>query len=287
MIDTPIVDAHLHIWDIGRLRYPWLSDVPTLSRSFSLSDYREATARLTIEKMVFVQCEADPSQYLEEARWVASQAAVDPRIQGIVAWAPLEKGEAVREELAELVEIPLVRGIRRIIQFENSPDFCLDGDFVRGVQMLADFGLSFDLCLKGDEQFRNTLSLVRQCPDVSFILDHIGKPCIQEGIMEPWAGYIRELAAMPNTCCKISGLVNEADWDAWTPADLQPYLDHVLQSFGPDRVLFGGDWPVVLLASDYQRWLKTLKDAVEGMPAEQQKQLFCTNAIRIYRLHHS
>ena len=284
MVDQPIVDTHLHVWDPELLSYRWLVEVPSLNRKHLLADYGEATAGIPVERMVFLQCEVDASQYQEEADWVAGLAAQDPRIQGIVSGAPLEKGQEVRPALERLTRDPKLKGIRRIIEFEEDVEFCLRSGFVAGVQLLAEFDLSFDLCLKGDEQFKNALDLVRQCPEVPFILDHIGKPFIKEGILEPWAGTLRDLAALPNTFCKVSGLVNEADWEAWSPDDLKPYLDQVFACFGFDRVCFGGDWPVCTLAGTYGRWFETLWTHVRDCTAAERQKLFHDNAITFYRL---
>lgn len=284
MIDVPIVDTHLHIWDPVTLDYPWLTDVPPINRAHLPAEYREITAGFPVQKMIFVQCEAAFAQYRQEVDWVTARAAEEPRIRGIVAWAPLEKGEAARAALADLAANPLLRGIRRILQFEDDPAFCLRPDFVKGVQLLPEFNLHFEICIKGDDQFKNTLELVRQCPDVSFILNHIGKPYIKEGIMEPWAGYLRELAGMPNTWCKMSGLVNEADWDSWTAHDLRPYIDCVLECFGFDRVAFGGDWPVVTLAANWRQWVETLWEALGGCSDAERRKLFCENAETFYRV---
>ena len=234
----PIVDTHLHVWDPGRLDYPWLEDVPALNRPFLLDDFRLAVGSVEVERMVFVQCEVAFDQFREEAAWVERLAGRDGRIQGIVPWAPLEQGDAVRADLEALAANPRVKGIRRIIQFEDDPAFCLRPGFVKGVRALAAFDLHFELCLKGDAS-----------PDVRFILNHIGKPFIAEGTFEPWAGLLRKFAALPNTWCKVSGLVNEADMDAWTTDDLRPYIDHAIACFGWDRVMFGGDWPVSKLGS--------------------------------------
>jgi len=282
--NLPIVDTHLHIWDPGNLSYPWLADAPKLNRPHLLDDYRRATDGIDVEKMVFVQCETDFAQFREEVAWVTEQAQGEPPIRGIVAWAPLENGDSARADLEELAANPLVKGIRRIIQFEDDPEFCLRPEFVCGVQLLADFGMSFDICIKGDEQFRNTIELARQCSEIPFILDHIGKPFIKEKALEPWATCMRDLAALPNTWCKMSGLVNEADWEVWTPGDLRPYIDHVLNTFGFARTMFGGDWPVCTLATEYRRWFETLRHAVEGVPEEDLRSLFHDNAIKFYRL---
>ena len=284
MIDIPIVDTHVHLWDPARIKYPWLADAEALNKPHLLSGYRAATEGLTIEKMIFVQCEADFAQFAEEVDWVTERAREEPRIQGVVAWAPLEKGQAAREDLAKLSENPLVRGIRRIIQFEDDVAFCLRPDFVRGVQLLPEFDMTFDLCIKGDEQFKNTLELVRQCPNVQFIADHINKPFIKEKTMAPWASYMTQLAAMPNTWCKMSGLANEAEWNVWTADDLKPYMDHVFSCFGTERTMFGGDWPVCTLATTCRTWIDTLWTAVSDFSEDEKRRLFHDNAEAFYRV---
>jgi len=284
MIDLPLVDTHLHLWDPGRIRYPWLDEVPLLNRPHLLDDYNGSCRRYTIDKMVFVQCEADPSQYRAEVEFVTEQAAIDPRIGGIVAWAPLEKGDAVRPELEALKANPLVRGIRRIIQFEPDPAWCLSDSFVEGVAALADYDLTFDICIKGPQQTANTIKLVQRCPDVTCIVDHIGKPYIADHQMEPWATHMKAFAALPNVWCKMSGLVVEADMKKWTAADLDPYIRHTLECFGDDRVMFGGDWPVVLQAAPLWKWIETLDEATADAGEAQRAKLFRENAIAFYRL---
>lgn len=279
-----VVDTHVHLWDPDRLSYPWLKEVPPIQQAHLLEDYRAAIEGIPIERMVFLQCECDPSQYLEEACWVSALARDEPRLKGMVPWAPLEKGADVLPELETLTEDPLVKGIRRIVQFEEDDHFCLQPSFVEGVQLLAQFDLHFEICTKGNVQMANVVKLVRQCPNVRFILDHIGKPFIKEKETKPWEQAIRELAELPNTRCKISGLVNEADWESWQPADLQPYLHHVIESFGFKRVMFGGDWPVVKLASSYRRWFDTLVELTRQASAEERRMLFHDNAMSFYRL---
>jgi L-fuconolactonase len=284
MIQFPIVDTHLHLWDTNHLRYPWLEDVPLLNKPYLLDDYKRAVEPVQVKKMVFLQCEVDPAQFMAEAEWVAKLAQEqDPRIQGIVPWAPLEKGDAARADLEKLADNPLIKGIRRIIQFEPDIEFCLRPDFVAGVQALADYNLSFDICI-AHPQMANTIKMVEQCPKVLFILDHIGKPDIKNQLFEPWKTELRRLAELPNVWCKMSGLVTEADHQNWTPEDLKPYINHVLQCFGFDRVLYGGDWPVAYQATAYPRWVETLAWAVQGSSGHELHKLFHDNAIEFYRL---
>ncbi|MXV73902.1 amidohydrolase family protein [Candidatus Poribacteria bacterium] len=279
----PIVDTHVHLWHPKQLRYPWLSEVPPLNRPYLLKDYIAAYDALAIESIVFVQCDTHPDDGLKETAWVTDLATrVDPRIQGIVAWAPLEEGEQVASFIEKLAENPLVKGIRRLIQSE-SVDFCVQPDFVRGVKTLSRYGLSFDICIF-HPQLANAIRLVEQCPHVRFILDHIGKPDIKHQLFDPWKEEIQRLASFPNVHCKISGLVTEANLEAWTPADLQPYIEHVISCFGFERVIYGSDWPVSTQASDYPRWVQTLRDAVSGCSSEALGNLFRDNAIKFYRL---
>ena len=279
----PIVDTHLHIWDLTRIHYPWLSNVPKLNRNHLIEDYRRACSPVEVAKVVFVQCECDPAQFREEAEWVTQVAREDARIRGIVAWAPLENGDAADADLAGLAANPLVKGIRRIIQFEPDIGFCLRPEFVRGVQLLHAHGLTFDLCIN-HLQLPNTIKLVRQCPDVSFVLDHIGKPDIKSGRLDPWRADLRELSRLDNVWCKLSGLATEADHERWQPADLRPYIDHVVECFGFDRVMFGGDWPVSTQATDYPRWVATVDDALKRCTPGELRKIYVRNAEAFYRV---
>ncbi len=285
MIDFPIGDTHLHIWDPDKFFYPWLADVPPLNRAYLIDEYSQECGEVAVDKMVFVQAEADSAQSREEVAWVTSVAAKDPRIQGIVAWAPLERGDAVDSELAALANNPLVKAIRRIIQFEEDTEFCLRPDFVRGVQSLPNHNLTFDICIN-HLQMANTLLMVEQCPDVTFILDHIGKPDIKNQLFDPWKSELRTMSGFPNVWCKMSGLATEANMEGWTCDDLKPYIDHVLDCFGFDRTMYGGDWPVATQATKYARWVETLDWAVGGCSDEDLRRLFHDNAIGFYRLEH-
>lgn len=279
----PIVDTHVHFWNPDRLHYPWLADVPSLRKPCLPADYRAACGDIHVEKMVFVQAECDTAEYREEAAWVTALARTEKRLAGLVPWAPLEKGAAVRAELAALAKNPLVKGVRRIIQYEPDPAFCLRPDFVAGVQMLADFDLSFDICIT-HSHLENTLRFARQCPHVRFVLDHIGKPDVRHGLLEPWRKNLKSLASLSNVWCKVSGLVTEADHENWNRKGLKPYLDHVLACFGFERTMYGGDWPVASLATDYPRWVETLDWAIHGCSATERRRLFRDNAMAFYRL---
>jgi L-fuconolactonase len=285
MPDFPIVDSHVHLWDPARFRIPWLDASPRLNRVFGLAEYAEHTAGVDVEAIVYLEVDLAPEYKLLEAQWVAELARHEPLIQGIVASAPLEYGEQARAFLEALVAIDQqrIKGVRRLLQNEPDPTFCLQPRFVEGVRLLPEYGLSFDLCIY-HPQLAGAIELVRRCPQTSFILDHIGKPAIRSGQLDPWREQIRELASLPNVVCKVSGVVTEANHEHWTIDDLRPYVEHVLDTFGEDRVLYGGDWPVVLNASSYRRWVDALDQLTAHLPDTARRKLWRDTAKRVYRL---
>jgi L-fuconolactonase len=277
-----IVDSHIHFWDTQRLRYDWLARVPAIQKPFLPADLAVVTHEVDLQGIVFVQADAACEQGLAEAEWVESLAGEEPVIRGIVAFAPVEEGEAVRPALAALARLPLVKGIRQLIQGKGL-GYCVQPDFVAGVQLLPKYGFSFDLCIY-HPQMEDAIRLVEQCPDVMFVLDHFGKPGVKDGLMEPWATQLRTLAHFPNVMCKISGLATEADHQHWSREQLRPYIEHAITVFGPERVLYGGDWPVSTLAVGWQKWIETINWATPNLDDEARYKLFVANAERFYRL---
>ena len=278
-----IVDAHVHFWNPAKLNYPWLANVPALSCAFLPEHYSAATKTANVSKMVFVECGCAAAQSINETNWISELAAHETRLKGIVAQAAVELGAQVTGELATLAKNPLVKGVRRNLQGETDPYFCLQPNFISGVRALAKFNFTFDLCII-HSQLPAVTQLVARCPEVFFVLDHCAKPAIRDKNLNPWRQHLRELAALPNVACKISGLVTEAHPVRCGALDLQPYVRHALDCFGFDRVLFGGDWPVCNIASSFENWLAAQKAILTDEPETNLKKLFQTNAERIYRV---
>lgn len=285
MSPFPLTDTHLHLWDQERYPYEWVREHAVLNRSYGLDAFDAACDEVTVGKMIFIECTVsfDDAVARDEVRWVQRLAEHEPRLQGIVAHASLERGTAIRSHLEWLAEQPLVRGVRRLIQDEPAPDFCLQPSFVDGVRLLAAFDFTFDLCVY-HHQLPQVIELIRRCPNVQFVLDHIGKPPVRDEVMSPWRERITALAACPNVACKISGVLTEADPEAWTPDAVRPYLEHAIEVFGFERVLFGGDWPVLKLAGTYPGWVQLVRDTVRHASSAERRQLFQDTAERVYRL---
>jgi L-fuconolactonase len=284
MVDTPIIDTHVHFWDTAQFPRPWLDTIPALHRTLGLSDYQEQTIGLPIVGMLYVETDVAPGYALREAEWAVSLAQTTHLLQGVVAAAPLEEGLRGLPHLDALAALgPLVKGVRRNLQDERDPDFCIRPDFVEGVRLLERYDFSFDICIR-HEQLPSVTALVRACPAITFVLDHLGKPAIRERQLAPWRDHLEALAALPNVACKLSGLITESDWQHWQPEHLEPYVAHALAVFGPGRVLFGSDWPIVTLASTYQRWVETLDALTDQLTHDEQNQLRNENARRWYRL---
>lgn len=277
-----IVDAHQHLWDLNLFRYAWLKDLPVLNRSFRMNDFCDATQGLAIEKSVHLEADVDEPFMVDETNYVLRLAdRADNPLEGVVACGRPESKE-FKTHLERILGHPKLKGIRRILHTQPD-DLGQSETFIQNVNSLAGYGLSFDLCVLA-RQLPLAIRLVSRCPEVTFILDHCGVPQVREKILDPWRANIRAIAKFPNLFCKISGLVAYADPREWTTEDLRPYIDHAIECFGWDRVLFGSDWPVCTLSANYQQWVDALVSLTRSAGEVNQKKLFQENAIRIYRL---
>jgi len=277
-----IIDTHQHLWDLDLFRYSWLDSFPQLNRSFRMSDYQQAASGLGVVKSVHLEADVDEPHMLAETRHLLALAdQADNPLEGVVACGRPES-ENFRSYLDKIAGHPKLKGIRRVLH--TQPDNVGQGTtFIQNVAALSEYGLSFDICVLA-RQLPIAIALVSKCPNTKFVLDHCGVPRVKERDLDPWREHISEIAKAPNVVCKISGLVAYADPKSWTPADLQPFVAHVIASFGWDRVLFGSDWPVCTLSASFAQWVNALRSLTESAGESNQKKLFHDNAMRVYRL---
>jgi L-fuconolactonase len=272
------IDAHAHLWDRSRLHYAWLDGEPTsLRRSFLPDDLAPALEASQIEEFVFVQADCADAEALDEASWLHELRDLGAPVRAVVAQAPLER--ECLAHLEALAELPLVTGVRRLLQGEE-PGFALQPSFVAGVASLERFSFSFDLCIR-DHQLGEAAELVRQVPGVRFVLDHLGKPAMRPEAFRGWAAELAALAALPNVTCKLSGLFSEAHPSRRDPVAVYPWLRHALEVFGPDRCLFGSDWPVLTAAGSYASWVDAVEQALDG-DAPGLRSVFGETAAQVY-----
>ncbi len=278
-----IVDAHHHLWDTRRFRYSLFDRIPALNRPFTVDDFDQVAAAADVDASVCVEAASAGTDGMVELSWLRQQADRSSHIKAIVAWAPVEQPE-LPDYLARITSLndPRIVGVRRSFEFDQ-PDFPSRPEVVSGVRRLAASGLSFDLVIF-HPSLRAAIELVQQCPEVSFILDHLGKPPIRERQLQPWSTQIAELAALPNVVCKISGMTTEALRETWTVDDLAPYFHRTVECFGWDRLLFGSDWPVCNLAGGYYSWRRAVDALLAGVSSADRTKFFVGNSVRIYRL---
>lgn len=271
------IDAHQHFWRYRRETHGWISDaMAVLKRDFLPSELEPLLRAQGFDGCVAVQA----AQTLEETRFLLELAERHPFVRAVVGYVDLVSPDLERQ-LESLARHPRFRGVRHIAQDEPDDRWLARPDVVAGIGALRRHGLTYDILVYA-RQLPAAVELVRQLPDQPFVLDHLGKPEVRSGRLEPWRSELRRLAAHANVSCKLSGLVTEADWAAWAAGDLRPYLEVALEAFGPGRMMIGSDWPVCLLAGDYARVIGLARDFVGSLSADEQAAIFGTNALRFY-----
>lgn len=273
-----IIDTHLHLVYRDRFSYPWLAGVPPLDRDFPLAEYRAQAEAAGIAGMIHMEVDVAERDQLAETEFVAT---LDEKIIGAIS-ACRPESPGFPEQLEALAAMPAVRGLRRILH--TSPDELSQAPiFAENLRRLARHRLTFDICVLA-RQIPLAIRLAKACPEVQFILDHCGVPNVKDRELDPWRAQMTEIAALPNVAGKISGVVAYADPAAWTVADLRPFVEHTIESFGWDRVVWGSDWPVCTLTADLGRWVAATHDIIDGASADEKAKLLHRNAQRIYRL---
>lgn len=274
-----LIDAHHHLWRYNDRDYGWMSnDMIALRQNYLLPELEQVTRASGVTGTIAVQAR----QTLEETESLLQMAAANPLLQGVVGWVPLIAPN-VPDDLDRFAADPRLKGVRHVLHDEQDDFYMLRDDFNRGVSLLASRGLAYDILIF-EKHLPQTLTFVDRHPNQIFVVDHIAKPKIRAGELSPWQKNLAELARRENVYCKISGMATEADWTAWTQEQLRPYFDAVLQAFGPSRLMFGSDWPVLTLAGSYQRWVETFRWFIADLSPHEQEQIGRGTAIRAYRL---
>ena len=272
------IDAHQHFWTYNHRDFGWIDEsMASIRRDFLPADLEPQLKENEFQGSVLVQVR----QSLEETRWMLELAENNPSILGVVGWVDL-RSPRLRAELESFAGNPKLVGIRHIVQSEPD-DFLLQPDFLRGISLLEEFDLAYDILIY-TQHLLTAAEFAEQFPRQRFVLDHLGKPPIKSGAVDLWARGLRKLASLPNVFAKVSGLVTEADWSAWKPESIRPYLDVAFDCFGPSRLMIGSDWPVCTVAASYTQVLNLVKDYLSRYAAEEREAVLGGNAAKFWRL---
>ena len=275
------IDSHQHFWIYDAVRDAWINDQMTrIRRNFLPEDLLPVLQANGVDGCVAVQ--ADQSE-VETIFLLALAEKYSHFVKGVVGWVDL-RAEDLYEKLEYYSQYELLKGFRHVAQAEPD-DFLSRADVIKGIRQLTAFDFTYDILIY-PTQLKAALHLVREVSEVKFVVDHLAKPYIKDQKINTWSNYMRQLAAQPHVHCKVSGMVTEADWQHWTKKDFYPYLDVVLEAFGPERLLFGSDWPVCLVAAEYDQVIGLVRDYMThvGFSQSDQAKVFGENAVRFYRL---
>jgi len=292
----PIVDTHQHLWDLKKFTLPWLAKNESLKNDYLLKDYADATAKLCtfkvggqslpgkIVKTVYMEVDVDPGQQDKEAEYVIGlcKSGETPMAAAVILGRPASEG--FKKYITAYKDNKYLKGLRQVLHGDGTPKgYCLDPKFIKGVQLLGELGMSYDICVRPGELLDGA-KLIDACPGTRFILDHCGNANVQARDQAQWKKDIAEVAKRKQVVCKVSGIIASAKPGEWTAEQLAPIVKHVLDVFGPDRVMFGGDWPVCTLTAPLSAWVETLYRIVRDRSEEQLRKLFHDNAVKFYGL---
>ncbi|HEX2913120.1 MAG TPA: amidohydrolase family protein [Chloroflexia bacterium] len=273
------IDTHQHFWDLQKLDYPWMNpEQKVIYRNFYPSDLQSELEANGVDGTVTVQATHSEA----ETEWLLSLARSNSFIKGVVGWLDLTAPD-LSERLEKMLALGPLRGVRHQVHDEPDTEWLLQPAVVNGLRTLAKRDIPYDLLLR-PPHLKVLPALFEAVPDATWIIDHIAKPEIKAGIMEPWAEDIRRASAYPNVYCKVSGIITEADWANWSAAQIRPYFEVVLESFGPERLLFGSDWPVCLLAGSYSRVIQLVEELIASLSEGEKNKIWFENALRVYKL---
>ena len=274
-----VIDSHQHFWSYSPQEYPWIGDrMKRLQRDFLPEHLAAEIKAAGVDGVVSVQAR----QTVGETSWLLDLAAKNDIIKGVVGWVPLVEAD-VRRHLETFARQPKFKAVRHVLQDEPDDALMLSAEFNRGIDALHEFGLRYDILIF-ERHLPGAIKFVDRHPKQVFVLDHVAKPRVKDAVISPWRENVKELAKRPNVACKVSGMATEADWGAWTPQQLKPYFDVVLEAFGPQRLMFGSDWPVCLAAVEYARWVETVRDWAKPLSDGERGRLMGGTAVEVYGL---
>lgn len=266
-----MIDSHQHFWQVGRFDYPWMTEA--LCQDYLPTDLQPILKQNGIEKTVLVQA----SNSIAESRWLLDLADSNDFIAGVVGWVDLTSSQI------DHLSHPKLKGVRHLVESEPNDDWLIQPSVLAGLQKLSARGLTYDL-LVHTRHLKHVPVVAETCPDLKLVIDHLAKPPIARNEIKEWSQAFKPLARYPNISCKLSGLVTEANWNSWHTDDLRPYVDCALEFFGPDRMMFGSDYPVCLLAATYDRVLDSFLEIFRYLSDTDREKIFSTNAAKFYRL---
>ncbi len=273
------IDSHQHFWVYHKDELSWINkQMIFIKNNYLPEDLQKEMEKTGVNGSIVIQTR----KTLEETRWLLKLSRENDFIKGVVGWVDL-LSDRVEENIIEFTGLPKFVGVRHAIQDEPNIDFMLRKDFLRGLAYVQDYGLTFDLLVR-PQHLKTTAEMVSKLPELKFVLNHLGKPDIKNGTKEPWATDLKSLAKFKNVYCKLSGMVTEADWNKWKPQDFYPYLDVAYESFGPDRLMIGSDWPVCLVAGSYQEVLDIYFEFLSQFPSEARNKITSENCLDFYAI---
>ena len=279
MVNNLIVDSHQHFWQVGRFDYPWMTpEVDVLCHDYLPGQLEPILQDNGVHQTVLVQA----SNSVAETQWLLSLADQNPFIAGVVGWVDLQSADVGRQ-LDDLAAHPKFKGVRHLVESEPADDWLSQESVLRGLRELSSRGLSYDL-LVHRRHLKYAKTAINECPDLRFVIDHLAKPPIARDEIDEWARDLKPMASARNVWCKLSGLVTEASWTSWRVEDFIPYVDKALEYFGPQRMMFGSDWPVCSLAASYEQVLELFQTLLADLSEGDRESIFAKNASEFYRI---
>lgn len=276
-----VIDAHQHLWDLENSSYSWLTpEFGVINRTFDFSELEPQLQAYDVDRTVLVQA-ADSFEDTEAMLNVARRWA---RVAGVVGWAPLEDPADAAPAIERYSDQPIIVGVRHLMHDEPDPDWVVQPGVLASLGLLAEAGLTFDVVTKLPHHLEHVSTIARRHPNLRIVIDHLAKPPIANGELQPWRDLLATAALHPNVYAKLSGLNTAANWKSWSATDLQPYVDVALELFGPERLMFGGDWPVSILAGDYGMVIEAMRTTVGGLSPAEQEQVWGRTAATFYQL---